>query len=72
MTNTKKLNVSPEPEVLTVDDVARTLRLGRNTTLGLIHSGQIGHVRVGTRIIVPKREVAIFLERGVQHSRQTQ
>ena len=67
----RKVASSPNPLALSVAELCLTLRLGRTSALGLIHSGQLGHVRVGDRILVPVREVEMFLERGVQQHRET-
>ena len=48
---------------LSVKDVAREMQLGRNTVLELIHSGRLPHVRIGRRILVPRRKLEEFLER---------
>lgn len=42
------------PEVLTVCEAARLLRLGVNTTYDAIHRGQLPTVRIGRRLLVPR------------------
>lgn len=44
-----------EKMCLSVADVARTLSLGVTYTRRLINSGQIKSVRVGKRVLVPRR-----------------
>ncbi len=51
---------------LTLEETARELRLGRNKTLELIHSGQIAHKRVGRRLIIPRAALERFLEADVE------
>ena len=43
-----------EPDVLTVPDVIRLLRMGQNTVYKLLKDGAIGSIRQGKKIIVPK------------------
>ena len=50
-----------EPEVLSVLDVARILRIGKNKAYGLINNGTIGSIKVGGKIIIPKIRLIAFL-----------
>ena len=43
-----------EPDVLTVPDVVRLLRIGKNSVYSLIKNGKIGSIKQGKKIIVPK------------------
>ncbi len=43
-----------EPEVLTVIDVARLLRIGKNSVYELVKTGNIGSIKRGKKIIIPK------------------
>ena len=43
-----------EPDVLTVPDVVRLLRMGKNTIYKLINEGAIGSIKRGKKIIIPK------------------
>ena len=43
-----------EPDVLTVPDVIRLLRMGKNTVYKLLKDGAIGSIKQGKKIIVPK------------------
>lgn len=43
-----------EKDVLTVPDVIRLLRIGKNTVYDLIKSEKIKSIRQGKKIIVPK------------------
>lgn len=43
-----------EKDILTVPDVIRLLRIGKNTVYNLIKSGKIKSIRQGKKIIVPK------------------
>lgn len=57
-----------EPDVLTVPDVIRLLRIGKNSVYGLIKEGKIGSIKQGKKIIVPKVCLVEFLadERNYQ------
>ena len=43
-----------EPDVLTVPDVVRLLRMGKNTIYKLINEGAINSIKRGKKIIIPK------------------
>lgn len=55
------------PDVLTVDEVRRVLRTGKNSVYELIHQGHIRSVQLGRGIRVPKAALIEFLERGSGH-----
>ena len=50
-----------EPEVMTVLEAAKVLRLGKNKTYDLINSGRLSSIKVGGKIIVPKMCLVAFL-----------
>ncbi len=50
-----------EPDVLTVPDVIRLLRIGKNSVYRLIKEGAIGSIKQGKKIIVPKTCLIEFL-----------
>ena len=50
-----------EPEVMTVIEAAKVLRLGKNKTYDLINSGRLSSIRVGGKIIVPTMCIVSFL-----------
>ncbi len=50
-----------EPEVLTVPEAAKLLRIGINQTYRLARSGRLGSIRVTNKVLVPKLSVAAFL-----------
>jgi len=39
--------------VLTVEEVRKTLRLGRTAAYRAIHAGDIPHIRVGKKLLIP-------------------
>lgn len=50
-----------EPDVLTVPDVVRLLKLGKNTVYKLIKDGTISSIKMGKKIIIPKVCLVEFL-----------
>lgn len=50
-----------EAEVLTVTDVARLLKIGKNNAYDLIKKGDIPAIKLGRKIIVPKNSLIEFL-----------
>ncbi|SHH82869.1 DNA binding domain-containing protein, excisionase family [Sporobacter termitidis DSM 10068] len=51
------------PISLRVEDLTAILDIGRNTAYELVRSGQIGSVRVGRQIRIPKDAVQEFFQR---------
>jgi len=45
------------PDVLTVDEVARVLRLSRNGAYEAVARREIPSIRIGRRVLVPKRKL---------------
>lgn len=50
------------PLVLSIEDVAKILGVGRNTAYNLIHSGQLKHIRIGRQIRVPRNALLEYLD----------
>jgi excisionase family DNA binding protein len=50
-----------EPEVLTVPEAARILRIGKNKAYNLVNDGKLASIKVGGKIIVPKMCLVKFL-----------
>jgi len=57
-----QMPVDPEPDVtlLTVEEAARRLSLGRTTLYALLKDGQITSVRIGRRRRIPISAVAAY------------
>ena len=49
------------PLVLTVEELAQLLRIGRNTAYELVRSGQIRSIRIGKCYRIPRDAVIDFL-----------
>jgi len=54
------------PAVLTVEDMAAYLRIGRGKAYELVHQRQVPHVRVGRYIRIPREALLRWLEGRVQ------
>ena len=50
-----------EPEVLTVTEAAKILRIGKNKAYDLIKTGKLSSIKMGGKIIVPKMCLVRFL-----------
>ena len=50
-----------EPDVLTVSEAAKVLRVGLKKAYGLVNSGKLSSIKVGGKIIVPKMSLISFL-----------
>jgi excisionase family DNA binding protein len=49
-------------DILEVSEVAEVLRLGKNKTYKLIHLGQIPSIKLGAKILVPKKKLLEMLD----------
>lgn len=56
-------------EYLTVDEVSKLLRIGKNLTYELIHQGVIPHIQLGNRYLVPRHALAMALRRMTVYRR---
>jgi excisionase family DNA binding protein len=51
--------------IMSVDTAARYLGISRSHAYDLIRAGTIPHLKLGRRIIVPRRELDAMITRGV-------
>lgn len=49
-----------EPDVLTVPEAAKLLRIGKNQAYELVKNGRLGAIKLGKKIIVPKPSLVDF------------
>lgn len=59
-------NFSDMPLVLSVDDIADTLAIGRNKAYTLVNSGKIKALRIGNHFRIPREAFIAFLTEGVE------
>lgn len=50
------------PDVLTISELQKTLRIGRSTAYRLVQSKQIRPIRIGKSIRIPREYVMAFVE----------
>lgn len=50
-----------EPDVLTVIETARILRIGKNKAYSLVNGGRLSSIKVGGKTIIPKMCLVAFL-----------
>jgi excisionase family DNA binding protein len=50
------------PDVLTLEETARVLRLSRGSTYEAVRQGRVPSVRVGRRLLIPKTGVIRLLQ----------
>ena len=50
------------PEILTFKECRSLLKVGKNTLLNLLHSGEIGAFRIGNRWKIPKNSVLEYIK----------
>ena len=49
-----------EPDVLTVPEAAKLLRIGKNQAYELVKNGKLSAIKLGKKIIVPKPALVDF------------
>jgi excisionase family DNA binding protein len=54
---------APHTRLLTVDEVARTLQLGRTLIYDLLGRGDIASIKIGSRRRIPAAALDAFIER---------
>jgi excisionase family DNA binding protein len=59
------MNLNDLPDVLTVDETARYLRISRALAFEAIHRGDLPAIRVGRRLLVPRVRLMAWL-RGTE------
>ncbi len=59
-------NLEDLPAVLSVEDLAAALRISRSGAYNLARSQGFPAIRIGRRIVVPKRQLLAWLEREAE------
>lgn len=54
----------PERETLTVDEAAARLGIGRNAAYAAVKRGDIPHIRLGNRIVIPPAAFERMMQYG--------
>ena len=62
MTQRQSLSLLKEyPEIMTIAEVAKALRIGKNKTYDLVKAGKLPVLKLGGKIIVPKMCLVSFI-----------
>lgn len=59
-------NFDTMPLVLSVEDIADTLAIGRNKAYGLVNSGTIKALKIGQHYRILREEFIDFIRKGAQ------
>ena len=59
-------NFETMPLVLSVEDVADTLAIGRNKAYALVNTGTIKALKIGQHYRIPREEFIDFIKKGAQ------
>jgi excisionase family DNA binding protein len=57
-------NVELDPLVWTTDETAAQLRISRNTVHDMVRRGELPHIRIGRRVLIPKTALAEFVAKA--------
>lgn len=58
------MNMLNCPDVLTVQEAGKVLRVGRTTMYRLVKNGLVQSVKVGRKVLIPRLFLQNFLERN--------
>lgn len=50
------------PDVVTANELAHMLHIGKNKTYELLQKHKILHIRVGKKYLIPKKNIIAYLE----------
>lgn len=59
-------NFDGMPLVLSVEDIADTLAIGRNKAYALVNTGTIKALKIGQHYRIPRDEFIDFIKKGAQ------
>ena len=59
-------NFDTMPLVLSVEDIADTLAIGRNKAYALVNKGTIKALKIGQHYRIPREEFIDFIKKGAQ------
>lgn len=58
------LNITELPDIITVEEMASFLRIGRNAAYKMIQGNEIAYVRIGRTIRIPRRAIEEFINKS--------
>lgn len=50
------------PEIMSASECQKLLRVGKNTMLSLLHSGQISAFKIGSKWKIPRESILEFIK----------
>jgi excisionase family DNA binding protein len=56
-TDMRRADVHQPPRLVSVEEAARLLGIGRTLAWGMVYRGQLKTIRLGKRVLVPQAEV---------------
>ena len=59
-------NFDTMPLILSVEDIADTLAIGRNKAYALVNTGTIKALKIGQHYRIPREEFVNFVKNGAQ------
>ena len=62
------MRLQDQPDVMSVEEAAQVLRIGRGSVYDAIARGEVPAVRIGRRILIPRARLEAFL--GDDNKRQ--
>lgn len=54
------------PDVLTVMEAARVLKVGRTTMYRLVQNGEVKHLKIGRKVLIPRIYLQNFIENNTK------
>lgn len=54
------------PDVLTVMEAAHFLKVGRTTMYQLVQSGEVKHIKIGRKVLIPRLYLQNFIENNTE------
>jgi len=64
MVNGTTIKLEDAPDVLTVEEAARYLRIGRRLAYEMVKAGELPSLRLGRRVLVPREALRAHLSRS--------
>lgn len=53
-------------DVLTVMEAAHVLKVGRTTMYRLVQSGEVKHIKIGRKVLIPRLYLQNFIENNTE------
>jgi excisionase family DNA binding protein len=63
-------NAHQEPDLLTVEQTAQKMNIGRTTVYGLLRDGELPRVRIGHLVRIPASAVREWIDRQTEETKR--